>query len=55
MDSIAYIEDPADSSIMSNIIKEYGMAHQVNLYDKYDRENDRAAFKFLLDSYDTEL
>jgi hypothetical protein len=43
MDSIAYIEDPADSSIMSNVIKEH------------DRENDRAAVDFLMDSLDTGL
>jgi hypothetical protein len=65
MDSIAYLEDPADSMIMSNVIKEYAkftlstaqanMAHQIILYDKYDRENDRAAIEFLLDSLDTDL
>jgi hypothetical protein len=65
MDSIAYLEDPADSTIMSNVIKEYArftlstaqknLSHQVLLYDKYDRENDRAAIEFLLDSLDTDL
>jgi hypothetical protein len=65
MDSIAYVEDPADSSIMSNVIKEHarftlsiaqrGMAVQSILYDKYDRENDRAAVAFLMDSLDTDL
>jgi hypothetical protein len=60
MDSIAYIKD----SIMSNVIKEYArftlsiaqsaLEHQAKLYDKYDRENDRASIEFLLDSLDTE-
>jgi hypothetical protein len=65
MDTIAYIEDPADSSVMSNVIKEYArftlsiarkaIITQVILYDKYDRENDRAAIAFLLDSLDLDL
>jgi hypothetical protein len=65
MDSIAYVEDPANSLIMSNVIKEHarftlsiaqrGMAVQSILYDKYDRENDRAAVAFLMDSLDTDL
>lgn len=65
MDSIAYIEDPADPSIMSNVVKEYArftlttaqnaIEHQAKLYDKYDRENDRASIEFLLDSLDVDL
>jgi hypothetical protein len=49
MDSSASLEDPADSLIMSNVIKEYtrftlsiaqkAITHQSILYDKYDREN----------------
>jgi hypothetical protein len=65
MDLIAYVEDPANSSVMSNVIKEYtrftlsiaqkALGHQAPLYDKYDRENDRAAVKFLLNSLDPDL
>jgi hypothetical protein len=65
MDSTAYIQDPADSSVMSNVIKEYtrftlnvtqkALDHQAILYDKYDRENDRASVEFLLDSLNTNL
>jgi hypothetical protein len=65
MDSIAYIKDPTNSSIMSNVIKEHvrftlnitqrGMAMQAILYDKYDRENDHAAVDFLMDSLNTDL
>jgi hypothetical protein len=65
MDSVAYLEDPADSSTMSNVVKEYarftlsiahkGLEHQALLYDKYDRENDRTSVEFLLDSLDSDL
>jgi hypothetical protein len=65
MDSIAYVEDPADSLVMSNVIKEYtrftlniaqkALNHQAPLYDKYNRENDRTTVEFLLDSLDPNL
>jgi hypothetical protein len=65
MDSIAYIEDPANSSAMSNIVKEYAcitlsiaqkaFTHQALMYDKYDCKNNCASVEFLLDLLDPDL
>ena len=60
MDTIAYLTDPEDSIAMTNIIKCHSRytiqtakslsASQLLRYDKYDKNNDRAAIKYLLSS-----
>jgi len=60
MDSIAYLTDPEDSIAMTNIIKSHSRytiqtarnlsALQMLRYDKYDKNNDRAAVRYLLSS-----
>jgi hypothetical protein len=65
MDSIAYIEEPANLSVMLNVVKEYArftlaiaqnaLAHQAKLYNKYDQENNHASIEFLLDSLNVDL
>jgi hypothetical protein len=60
MDTIAYLTDPEDSIAMTNIIKSHSRytiqtarslsALQLLRYDKYDKNNDRAAIKYLLTS-----
>ena len=65
MDSITYLEDPSDSLIMSNMIKLYTcftlsiaqmvLEQQSILYEKHDRENDRASVEFLLNSLNLDL
>jgi hypothetical protein len=65
MDSIAYVEDSADSSAMSNILKEYArftlsiaqkaLNHQALLYNKYDCKNYPASVEFLLDLLNPDL
>jgi hypothetical protein len=65
MDSISWLEDPIDPSRMVNIIYDHprftqesaisSLRVQLLLYDKYDRENDTAARKFLIGSLVEEL
>jgi hypothetical protein len=61
MDTIAYLTDPEDAIAMTNIIKSHSRytiqtatrtlsAKQLLRYDKYDKNNDRAAIKYLLTS-----
>jgi hypothetical protein len=60
MDTIAYLPDPEDSLMMTNVVKSHSRytvqtakslgAPQLLLYDKYDKNNDRAAVKYLLSS-----
>ena len=60
MDTIAYLPDPEDSLMMTNIVKIHSRytvqtakslgAPQLLLYDKYDKNNDCAAVKYLLSS-----
>jgi hypothetical protein len=65
MDTIAWIEDPIDASRKVYIIYDHprftqesavnSLKVQLALYDKYDRENDKAARKFLIASLAEEL
>ena len=65
MDSIAYLPDPENDLLMTNVIKSHSRymiqtakalsAEQLMLYDKYDKSNDRAAVKFVLSSCCTPL
>ena len=60
MDTIAYLPDPEDSLMMTNVAKRHSRytvqtakslgAPQLLLYDKYDKNNGRAAVKYLLSS-----
>ncbi|KAI2506682.1 hypothetical protein MHU86_7783 [Fragilaria crotonensis] len=60
MDSIAYLPDPENELLMTNVVKSHSRytiqtakalsAEQLMLYDKYDKSNDRAAVKFVLSS-----
>jgi hypothetical protein len=65
MDIIAYLSDPEDSSMMTNVVKTHSRytvatantlsSQQLLLYDKYNKTNDLAATKFLLSSLDPTL
>ena len=65
LDSIAYLKDPTDHIMMTNVIKAHARytvqsaklltETQVQLYDKHDRTNHMAARTFLLASLPTEL
>jgi hypothetical protein len=58
MDSIAYLPDPENELLMTNVVKSHSRymiqtakalsAEQLMLYDKYDKSNDRAAVKIVL-------
>ncbi|KAI2491647.1 hypothetical protein MHU86_22930 [Fragilaria crotonensis] len=60
MDSIAYIPDPTDTEKMTNVVKSHArytvqsaqqlIEKQLELYDKYDKTNDKAARTYLLAS-----
>ena len=60
MDSIAYLPDPTDKTKVSNVVKSHSrytvqsaktlIQGQVELYDKYDKTNDKAARTYLLAS-----
>lgn len=60
MDSIAYLPEPENELLMTNVVKSHSRytiqtakalsAEQLMLYDKYDKNNDRAAVKFVLSS-----
>ena len=60
MDSITYLPDPENDQLMTNVVKSHSRytiqtakalsAVQLPLYDKYDRNNDRAAIKYVLTS-----
>ena len=60
MDSIAYIPDPTDAEKMTNVVKSHArytvqsaqqlIEKQLELYDKYDKTNDKAARTYLLAS-----
>ena len=65
MDTIAYLPDPEDPLLMTNIVKSHSRytiqtaktlgAKQLTLYDKYDKTNDRAAVTYLLSSLEPTL
>eukprot|EP00550_Attheya_septentrionalis_P010110 CAMPEP_0198300780 /NCGR_PEP_ID=MMETSP1449-20131203/49466_1 /TAXON_ID=420275 /ORGANISM="Attheya septentrionalis, Strain CCMP2084" /LENGTH=427 /DNA_ID=CAMNT_0044002693 /DNA_START=230 /DNA_END=1510 /DNA_ORIENTATION=+ len=65
MDSIAYLQDPEDSTVMTDVVKSFsrytiltGIAASKLLspkFDKYDRLNDAASKTYLLDSLDTSI
>ena len=65
MDIIAYLSDPEDSSMMTNVVKTHSRytvatantlsSQQLLLYDKYNKTNDLAATKVLLSSLDPTL
>jgi len=65
MDSIAYIPDPVDSSLMVNVVEDHGrftlesvtkqVQSQLTKYDMYDKTNDAEATDFLLDSLEDDL
>ena len=65
MDTIAYVPDPINPSVMVNVVEEHGrfsvdtvnsqVAPQLLLYDVYDKNNDEAAQFFLLDSLEPDL
>lgn len=65
MDTIAYLPDPEDSVIMTNVVKSHSRytiktaktlgANQFSKYNKYNKNNDRAAVKFFLSSLDPSL
>ncbi|KAL7566158.1 hypothetical protein ACA910_003924 [Epithemia clementina (nom. ined.)] len=65
LDTITYLQDPADATIMRNIILEHTRftfdnaatlaQTQKALYDHYDRANDKAAIQALLKSLDPTL
>jgi len=60
LDTIAYLPDPTDPKVMTNVLVEYAkfsvasckaaVAHQRTLYDAYDIANDMAATQFLIAS-----
>jgi Zinc knuckle len=60
MDTIAYLPDPENELLMTNVVKSHSRytiqtaktlsATQLTLYDKYDKNNDRAAVKYVLSS-----
>jgi hypothetical protein len=60
MDSIAYLPDPENKLLMTNVVKSHSRhtnqtaktlsAEQLMLYDKYDKSNDGASVKFVLSS-----
>ncbi|KAI2500370.1 hypothetical protein MHU86_14113 [Fragilaria crotonensis] len=60
MDTIAYLPDPTDKAKVSNVVKSHSrftvqsakalIKDQVELYDKYDKTNDKAARTYLLAS-----
>ena len=60
MDSIAYLPDPTDKTKVSDVVKSHSrytvqsaktlIQGQVELYDKYDKTNDKAAHNYLLAS-----
>ena len=65
MDTIAYLQDPEDSTKMTNVVKSHARytvdtakllsTVQVAKYDKYDRTNDVAAKAYLLASIESSL
>ena len=65
LDTIAYLPDPADRTVMINVVenharvsKDYAKtegARQAGRYDGFDHENDKAATAWLLDSLDETL
>jgi hypothetical protein len=65
MDTIAYLPNPENSSMMTNVVKSHSCftvaiaktlsSRQLPLYDKYDKINNLAATKFLLFSLDPAL
>ena len=60
MDTIAYLPDPTDKNKVSNVVKSHSrytvqsaqtlIRDQVELYDKYDKTNDKAARTYLFAS-----
>ena len=60
MDTIAYLPDPTDETMMSNVVKSHArytvqsaqllVKKQLVKYDKYDKTNDKAARTYLLAS-----
>jgi hypothetical protein len=60
MDSVAYVPDPTDATVMTNVVKSHArytvhsvkklIESQLKAYDKYDKTNDKAARTYLLAS-----
>ena len=60
MDTITYLPDPENKLLMTNVVKSHSRytvqtaktlcAPQLALYDKYDKNNDRAAINYVLSS-----
>ena len=65
MDTIAFLPDPENPAVMTNIVKSHSRftiqtaktlgEPQLSKYDKYDKNNDRAAIKYVLSSLDPTL
>jgi len=65
MDSISYVPDPQDNTIMLSCVENHSrftvesittlIQDQLPLYDAYDKSNDSAAIDFLLDSLSPDL
>ena len=65
MDSITYVPDPIDNTLMVSCVTAHGrftvasvkrlISPQVLLYDSFDKSNDREATEYLLESLDADL
>ena len=65
MDSITYVPDPIDNTLMVSCVNAHGrftvasvkklIAPQVLLYDSFDKSNDREATEYLLESLEADL